>query len=75
MHPVTELLIARMDTHPEEFYDIPDEWAKWERILRFIEQRAPNEYALLDAKLQRIQLDGIHQDVIKKLCEGEGEQE
>lgn len=72
MHPVIELLMARMDSNPEEFITSVDDadWdCRWGRHVRVIEAcSSKEEYALFAAKLSKIKLDALHKEVMSELC-------
>lgn len=64
IHPVVELLAARMETHPEEFFE-GYRWWEWLEDLKDV--MTEEEMLLLrKAKMQR-----IHEEVLDELLNGE----
>ena len=66
IHPVVELLAARMESHPEEFgHKGSGRWAAWlEPLMRL----ATDEEKLL---LRSRRMDEIHEEVLDELLNGE----
>ena len=68
-HPVVDLMLARMDSHPEEFNG---EANRWYVTLIDIEEYAPSEQAaLVRAKIAAIRLDVAHHRAMDELLNGE----
>ena len=72
-HDVVKLLLARMQSHPEEFKLEQNRYhSRW-----FDHINAVNSYgnevdkAALNAKLRDIRLSEIHEEVMDELCNGE----
>jgi hypothetical protein len=80
LHPVTELLLARMESHPEEFRD-PYLMSqarptygegRWEPAIRGVQQwGAPEDTETLNAKIRGIYMDQAHEWVMDELLNGE----
>lgn len=80
LHPVTELLLARMESHPEEFRDeylmsqVKPSFkeGRWEPAIRSVQQwGAPEDTEALSAKLRGIYMDQAHEWVMDELLNGE----
>lgn len=68
-HPLVDLMLARMDTHPEEF---DGGVGRWYNTITDIEEYAPPEQAaLFRAKLANIRLDKAHHTAMDELLNGE----
>ena len=74
LHPVVELLLARMKSHPEEFCGAYDgygsegphtRWSKWLRQLR--EHTTTEEQALLDVSVREVRMVRIYHEVMQEL--------
>ena len=63
IHPVVELLAARMETHPEEFKS--GRWAGW---MTQMEGLLTEEERLL---LRRLEMQEIHEEVLDELLNGD----
>jgi hypothetical protein len=71
MHPATALLLARLESNPEEFWDDEDNGRRWNRILMDMQESAPEEYdAVVRPKVQAARMDGIHQRIMRELLRG-----
>ena len=69
IHPVIRLLLARMESHPEEFYCNAS--GRWDYFLQLLEENArPEEFSVLAEPLRRIRLEEIHGLVLDELCNG-----
>jgi hypothetical protein len=67
MHPATELLLARMESNPEEFADRGH--GRWADILADLGTVAPkDEWDILVNKVTAIHMDVIHKQIMQKLC-------
>lgn len=76
IHPVVELLAARMESHPEEFriYDnstlaIGGRWETWISQIRPFMSEAEHEVLFGEAK--KVFLQRVHEEVIDELLNGE----
>ena len=70
-HDVVKLLLARMESHPEEF-DGGHPRDRWYATLIDIKEYAPAEdAALVEAKVAAIRLDRAHRAVMDELLNGE----
>lgn len=69
LHGVVELLLARMESHPEEFERGTSRW-NWmlEGVLTHCSEE---ERAALHAGLRPIRLQQLHEDVMDELLNGE----
>jgi hypothetical protein len=72
-HDVVKLLIARMESHPEEFSSDNERFSvRWERYISDIEAFGNEaDKAALNAKLRDIWMVKIHEKVMDELCNGE----
>lgn len=71
LHPVVELLLARMESHPEEF----TQGTRWsEYMKRATTFGTPHEQATLKEKLRVLQMDKTHVDMMDELLNGEEHQ-
>lgn len=80
MHEVVKLLLARMESHPDEFVEntgrdsvisdgIGDRW--W-RVLTFVEDYGTDEeQKAIGAGLRKIKLNRAHEIMMDELCNGE----
>lgn len=82
LHPVVELLLARMNTHPEEFMDeyLFSELepvnhygnGRWEAVLRAVCKNANEaELEAVNEALRPIRLNQAHEHMMDELCNGE----
>ena len=76
IHDVVKLMLARMESHPEEFradqsdYALHD--ARWWKSLTMIrDYGSKEEKALINAKLREIQLQQAHEWAMDELLNGE----
>jgi hypothetical protein len=72
-HAVVKLLLARMESHPEEFSSDKERYSdRWERYISEIEVFGNEaDKAALNAKLRDIWMVKIHEKVMEELCNGE----
>lgn len=76
MHDVVKLLLARMESHPEEFVgDLVAEDSReerWWQVLREVREYGTDEEekALKDA-MRKIKLDAAHHAMMDELCNGD----
>jgi hypothetical protein len=72
-HEVVKLLVARMESHPEEFSSDKERFSdRWERYISDIEAFGNEaDKAALNAKLRDIWMDKIHEKVMDELLNGE----
>jgi hypothetical protein len=72
-HDVVKLLVARMESHPEEFSSDKERYSdRWERYISEIEVFGNEaDKAALNAKLRDIWMVKIHEKVMDELCNGE----
>lgn len=80
LHPVVQLLLARMKSHPEEFWDeyLLSEVSpvygpgRWDSALRAIQNNASEQdLAALNEALGAIRMEQIHNAVLDELLNGE----
>jgi hypothetical protein len=80
VHPVVELLIARMDSHPEEFMDdyLMSEVrpaagsSRWFRVIHAIrEHGSKRDVETLNAALSKIHMQQIHEWTMDELLNGD----
>ena len=64
-HAVVRLLLARMESHPEEFSNDNGRWAQWlDELIPFVTE----EERLM---LRKPMMQSIHEEVMDELCNGE----
>ena len=64
IHPAVQLLLARMDSHPQEF--IGD--AKWgHRYQQYKSHWSPAEKLQFNKRLRAIRMDAMHEQLMKEL--------
>ena len=64
-HDVVKLLVARMESNPEEFNDADGRWAQWlDELIPFVTE----EERLM---LRKPMMQSIHEEVMDELCNGE----
>ncbi len=67
-HDVVKLLLARMESHPEEFKNSRD---RWDMVLGEVLVHANDaEIAAIHASLRNIRLGEAHEDMMEELCNG-----
>ena len=70
MHKVVELILTRMDSHPEEFVDS----RKWTGLLQaYAQYFSAEEKEAVDAKTRELALDKMHSKVMEKLLDPDRE--
>ena len=68
-HPLVDLMLARMDTHPEEFDGSNNRW--YTTLIDIDEYAPPEQTALVKAKIAAIRLDAAHHKAMDELLNGE----
>lgn len=69
VHEVVTLLLARMESHPEEFKSHAD---RWDRVLlEILEHGSEAEIAAIHASVRNIRLGEAHEDMMDELLNGE----
>jgi len=73
MHDVTKLLLARLESNPEEFTSTGSlrdfEVGRWYKVLNKLQAALPpDEWAMFEGRLHAVQLDQLHKDVMSALC-------
>lgn len=80
MHEVVTLLLARMESHPEEFVEntgngdiISDGMRdRWWRVLTYVEDYGTEEeQKAIQAGLRKVKLDKAHEIMMDELCNGD----
>lgn len=67
MHSATELILARMDSNPEEFEDSIN--GRWGSALIKLSEAAPEwEWELVKNKLKDVRMEVIHKQIMQELC-------
>jgi hypothetical protein len=67
-HPAVQLMLARMDTHPEEFRP---RGYRWEALVdTMLSASSPEETLALTAKLNRFRMDALHEQLMAELLYG-----
>ena len=68
LHPAVQLMLARMDTHPEEFRP---RGFRWEAIVAaMLSASSPEETLALTTKLNRFRMDALHEQLMAELLDG-----
>lgn len=75
MHRVVDIILARMNSHPEEFTGSPHRSfgnegpnTRWVATLReLLEHTTPEETKAVKAKLRDIRMEHIHYNIIQEL--------
>lgn len=78
IHPAVKLLIARMESNPEEFCNLLDDdypsESRWRRVMNLImSYGSKEEKDLIDDKLSAIVMNDAHEEIMRKLLKGEEE--
>lgn len=69
MHPAIELLLARLESNPEEFIDTHPLEYRWGQILELVKQSADEEeLKVLTTKLKSVKMDLLHKAIMQELC-------
>lgn len=68
-HPLVDLMLARMDSHPEEFEGDGNRW--YVTLIDIEEYALPEQAALVRAKIAAIRLDKAHHLAMDELLNGE----
>lgn len=64
-HDVVKLLLARMESHPEEFNDDNGRWSQWlDELIPFVTEEER-------VMLRKPMMQTIHEEVLDELCNGE----
>lgn len=67
MYPVTELILSRMESNPEEFEDSMN--GRWGSILvKLSDSAPPEEWELIREKLKVIRMNTLHKLAMQELC-------
>ena len=68
LHPAVQLMLARMDTHPEEFRP---RGYRWEALVdTMLSAASPEEGMELTRKLNRFRMDALHEQLMAELLDG-----
>ena len=68
LHPAVQLMLARMDTHPEEFRP---RGFRWEALVAtMLSASSPEETLALTHKLNRFRMDALHEQLMAELLDG-----
>ncbi len=68
-HPLVTLLLARIESHPEEF---TGGWARWHEAIAAVGENASDrEGNLLAAAIKKARLNKAHQDAMDELLNGD----
>lgn len=72
MHHAVEILLARMESHPEDFEpNAKGHWQHWHNTYKKFFNEEERE--LVSAKLREINLNRMSQDMMESMVEGEPE--
>jgi hypothetical protein len=64
-------MLARMDTHPEEFRPRGHRWK--EALTSMLLAASPEERLALETKRDRFSMDALHEQIMSELLEGKSE--
>jgi len=68
VHPAVRLMLARMDSNPEEFRP---RGFRWEVLLRaMLDASSAEERVLLTAAINRFSMDDVHEKIMSELLKG-----
>ena len=68
LHPAVQLMLARMETHPEEFRP---RGFRWETLVAtMLAAASPEEAMALTRKLNRFRMDALHEQLMAELLDG-----
>lgn len=71
LHPVTKMLLARIEEHPEEFLGEPYSEGRWDHIvLRIRNVGLPEDVEALNLAIGKVTMDKIHTDALDELMNG-----
>lgn len=78
IHPAVKLLLSRMESNPDEFCNLGDDdypsESRWRRIIDLIRSYGSKEEVnLIDEKLGALVLNDVHEEIMRKLLNGEEE--
>lgn len=68
MHPAVELLLARMQSNPEEFIQSNSQGRWGLALARLHDYGSKEEIALVNEGVNRINMNELHKMVMKELC-------
>jgi hypothetical protein len=84
MHPATELLLKRLESHPEEFTQWPDEGEiyatseqgyRWHDVMHTLNRSASDEEkTLIKQKLDNLAMDKAYERIVKRITGVEEEE-
>lgn len=71
-HPLIDLLLARMESHPEEFLGQGKVGRRWSDIVvaAKLATTSKEDHDLIDNAIKTIQLDSLHKQMMKRLLDG-----
>lgn len=70
MHPVVELMLARMESHPQEFEN--PYGSRWSTVLEGINEYAEDaEREIVRKARYKILMGRVHEEALDELCNGE----
>lgn len=68
-HPVIDLLIARIQSHPKEFTEKPFRWEMF--VQRALDGAVEADHIKLHVAIAKVQMDKLHEEVMDELLNGE----
>jgi hypothetical protein len=71
LHPVVDLMLARMESHPEEFSELFNGGRWYTIIMQILDWSSEKENEAIREKLRDIILDKAHADAMDELLNGE----
>jgi hypothetical protein len=70
LHPVVQLILARMESHPDEFDE--KAFGRWQHALTAIERYGgPAERDAINAGIRKVRLEEAHVWALDEMCNGE----
>lgn len=71
LHPVTKMLLARMEEHPDEFLEEEFLGGRWSSIIQRIRSAGlPEDVEVLNRAIGKVTMDKIHTDAMDELING-----
>ena len=75
LHPAVQLLLKRMESHPEEFVPPPEmAWtpSRWQHVLEVVvDHGSAADKEAVDNKIRALQMERLHQWALDELLNGE----
>lgn len=76
MHPAVKLLLARMESNPEEFSNVHTGQHRWRHVMdKVFAYSSKEEKQMLDDRLRDIVLGDAHKEIMQELLNGDDKYE